>query len=99
MFNPFTRAPRGGAAWFSAGPVSSFPSLSASNSGPLAQQRQCGDAFAPGCKVFHVPSEDAAGARQVGIDEWADEESAGGKREQVMVFRWEGGFVAVDHVC
>ena len=36
----------------------------------------------------------------MGIDEWADEEAAGGaKREQVMVFRWEGGFVAVDHVC
>lgn len=97
MFNPFTRAPRGGAAWFNAGPVSSFPSISASNAGPLAQQRKCNDTFAPGCKAFYVPAEDASAARQVGIDEW-EEEGAGGKKEQVMVFRFEGGFVAVDHV-
>lgn len=97
MFNPFSRAPRGGAAWFNAGPVSSFPSIDASNNGPLAQQRQCNDKFAPGCKVFHVPSEDASTARQVGIDEWK-EEGAGGAKQQVMVFRYEGGFVAVDHV-
>ena len=97
MFNPFSRAPRGGAAWFNAGPVSSFPSIDASNNGPLAQQRQCNDKFAPGCKVFHVLSEDASTARQVGIDEWKDE-GAGGAKQQVMVFRYEGGFVAVDHV-
>ncbi|OSS45658.1 hypothetical protein B5807_09492 [Epicoccum nigrum] len=98
MFNPFSRAPRGGAAWFNAGPVSSFPSIDASNNGPLAQQRQCNDNFAPGCKVFHVPAEDASAAKQVGIDEWK-EEGAGEAKQQVMVFRYEGKFVAVDHEC
>ncbi|KAF2995805.1 hypothetical protein E8E13_000666 [Curvularia kusanoi] len=86
MYNPFSRAPRGGAAWFNAGPVSSFPAIDAENNGPLAQQRKCNEVFAPGCKVFHVPVEDAAQASVVAIDEWKDE-GVGSAKEQVMVFR------------
>ena len=44
-----------------------------------------------------MPAEDASTARQVGIDEWK-EEGAGEARQQVMVFRYGGKFVAVDHV-
>lgn len=95
MFNPFSRAPRGGAAWFNAGPVSAYPD-NTSDDGPLGQQRQCNDAFKPGCKVFHVPKEDATQASPVGIDDWKDGE--GDTKDQVMVFRYGGKFVAVNHV-
>jgi hypothetical protein len=95
MFNPFSRAPRGGAAWFNAGPVSAYPE-NTSDDGPLGQQRQCNDAFKPGCKVFHVPKEDATQASPVGIDDWKDGE--GDTKDQVMVFRYGGKFVAVNHV-
>lgn len=97
MFNPFSRAPRGGAAWFNAGPVSSYPSIDAENNGPLGQQRKCDDVFKPGCRVFHVPQDDASKATSVDVDEWKDE-SSGNAKDQVMVFRYEDKFVAVDHV-
>ncbi|KAF1930867.1 uncharacterized protein M421DRAFT_361330 [Didymella exigua CBS 183.55] len=96
MFSPFSRAPRGSAAWFNAGPVSSFPDIE-TDPGPLGQQRKCHDAFAPGCKVFHVPREDATSATPVAIDDWKDGETD--TKDQVMVFRYSGSVVAVNHEC
>ncbi|KAH6615380.1 hypothetical protein C7974DRAFT_403847 [Boeremia exigua] len=96
MFNPFSRTPRGGAAWFNAGPVSAYPLLTADD-GRLAQQHLCEGAWVAGCRVFHVPKEDAGGAVQVVIDEW--KEGGGDTKEQVMVFRYEGKWVAVNHEC
>lgn len=95
MFNPFSRAPRGGAAWFNAGPASSFPDIEA-DPGPVGQQRKCADVFAPGCKVFHVPKEDASQARPVAIDDWKDGEAD--TKDQVMIFKYAGKIVAVNHV-
>lgn len=96
MFNPFSRAPRGGAAWFNAGPVSSFPDIEA-DPGPVGKQRKCNDIFTPGCKVFYVPREDATSATPVAIDDWKDGETD--TKDQVMVFRYSGKVVAVNHVC
>lgn len=95
MFNPFSRTPRGGAAWFNAGPVASFPDIEA-DPGPAGQQRKCNGTFAPGCKVFHVPREDATSATPVSIDDWKDGETD--TKDQVMVFRYSGKLVAVNHV-
>ncbi|KAF1365059.1 hypothetical protein EJ07DRAFT_98513 [Lizonia empirigonia] len=96
MFNPFSRAPRGGAAWFNAGPVSSYPNLSSSH-GRLAQQHLCNETHVPGCKVFHVPKDDATLASQIAIDEWKDGEAD--TKDQVMIFQYNGTFVAVNHEC
>jgi hypothetical protein len=96
MFNPFTRAPRAGAAWFSAGPTSSYPNLDSAD-GRLAQQKLCDGKYLTGCKVFHVPKEDASLATEIAIDEWKDGE--GDTKDQVMVFLYEGSWVAVNHVC
>lgn len=95
LFNPFTRAPKAGAAWFNAGPVSAYPNL-ASDDGRLAEQKLCDGRYRAGCKVFHVPREDAALATPVAIDEWRDGE--GRTKDQVMVFLYQGRFIAVDHV-
>lgn len=55
--------------------------------------------LAPGCRVFHPrPSAAAATAEEVGIDV-APGEDAWAMREQVVVFRYEGAFHAVDHAC
>jgi hypothetical protein len=94
MFNPFSRTPRGGAAWFNAGPVSSFPDIEA-DPGPVGQQRKCNDIFTPGCKVFHVPKEDATQATPVAIDDWKDVETD--TKDQVMVFQYSGKIAAVNH--
>lgn len=95
MFNPFSRAPRGGAAWFNAGPISSFPDIEA-DPGPVGQQRKCNNVFTPGCKVFHVPREDATAATPIAIDDWKDGETD--TKDQVMIFRYNGKLVAVNHV-
>lgn len=96
MFTPFSRAPRGGAAWFPAGPVSSYPNLTSAD-GRLAQQHLCQDKYVLGCKVFHVPRDDATQASPIAIDDWKDQPGAG--KDQVMVFRFGGRVVGVDHVC
>lgn len=49
--------------------------------------------------MFHVPRGDSAQAAEVAVDEWKDAERAGDTRDQVMVFRYNGRFVAVNHVC
>ncbi|KAF2016784.1 hypothetical protein BU24DRAFT_423134 [Aaosphaeria arxii CBS 175.79] len=96
MFIPFTRSPRGGAAWFNAGPVRLYPNVSNKDSA-LAQQRLCHDQYMAGCKVFHVPKEDATQASPIAIDDWKDGET--NTKDQVMVFQYNGKFVAVNHEC
>ncbi|KAJ8117451.1 hypothetical protein OPT61_g1359 [Boeremia exigua] len=96
MFNPFSRAPRGGAAWFNAGLVSSYPRL-ASDDGRLAQQHLCQDKYMTGCKVFHVPRENATDATPIAIDDWKDGETD--TKDQVMIFQYGDKFVAVNHEC
>lgn len=97
LFNPFNRPSQaGGAAWFHAGPTSSFPNITDAHR--VAEQRLCNDKHLPGCKVFHVPRQDSSLATQVAIDEWKDPEAGGNAKDQVMVFQYKGRFVAVDHV-
>jgi hypothetical protein len=52
----------------------------------------------PGCRIFHVPREDSSKAAEISIDNWRDPE-AGDSKDQVMVFQYNGKFVAVNHVC
>lgn len=94
FFNPFVGNSRAGDAWFLAGPTTSFPNITASGDTPLSERLPCKGSFAPGCKVFHVPSTDSTQAVEVEIDDAV----AAGLKEQVIVFQYQGKFHAVDHV-
>ncbi|KAH9859410.1 hypothetical protein IAQ61_011191 [Plenodomus lingam] len=96
LTHPFSRSPRTNTAWFCAGPASSYPNVD--DSTRVGDQHACQGKYLPGCRVFHVPRTAGAKATEVAIDEWK-ETGAGSTREQVMVFRYKGGFVAVDHEC
>jgi hypothetical protein len=93
--NPFSRSSRAGDAWFCVGPASSYPNLD--DSTRVAEQRMCRDKFTPGCRIFHVPREDSSKAVEVAIDDWKDPER-GDSKDQVMVFRYNERFVAINHV-
>ncbi|KAI1814744.1 hypothetical protein GGS20DRAFT_585233 [Poronia punctata] len=79
-------------AWFSVGPVSSFPNLTESGTSVLCEPHSCDDATtAPGCKVFQVDG------RQV---EHISNISNGNElRQQVLVFRYKGKIHAIDNNC
>lgn len=98
---PFSRPQNGsgGGAWFPVGPASSYPNVD--GTGRISSPQLCsgGGRYLPGCRVFHVPRGDSAQAAEVAVDEWKDAERAGDTRDQVMVFRYNGRFVAVNHVC
>jgi hypothetical protein len=93
--NPFSRSSRAGDAWFCAGPVSSYPNVD--DSARVAEQRLCRDKFTPGCRIFHVPRQDSSKAAEVAIDDWKSPET-GDSKDQVMVFQYNGTFVAINHV-
>lgn len=95
IFNPFNRSSRAGAAWFNAGPTASYPNIENADSA-LAQQRLCNEKYLSGCKVYYVPKEDATQASLVAIDDWKDGETD--TKNQVMIFQYNGKFVAVNHV-
>jgi hypothetical protein len=96
LVNPFQSSSRAGNAWFSAGLASSYPDVD--DSTRVGEQRLCRDKYTPGCRIFHVPREDSSKAVQVAIDEWKDP-GVGDSKDQVMVFKYNGKFVAVNHVC
>ncbi|KAF2820950.1 hypothetical protein CC86DRAFT_303540 [Ophiobolus disseminans] len=96
LVNPFARPSRAGDAWFCVGPVSSYPNVD--DSARVAERRLCGDALTPGCRIFHVPRQDSSQATQVAIDDWKDAEN-GDSKDQVMVFQYNGKFVAINHEC
>lgn len=93
--NPFSRRSRAGDAWFCAGPTSSYPNLD--DTTRVGEQRACNDVFVAGCRVFHVPKDDSSKAAEIAIDDWKDAD-AGNSKDQVMVFQYNGRFVAIDHV-
>lgn len=95
IVNPFSRPSRAGAAWFCAGPTSSYPDVD--DTTRVGDQRACNGLFVPGCRVFHVPRDDSSKATEIAIDDWKDTD-AGDSKDQVMVFRYNGKFVAIDHV-
>lgn len=95
---PFIAQPRKGDAWFFAGLVSSFPNLTESGTDVLDEYRPCGNGESlPGCKVLHVPSDDASQAEQVEVDAIV---SCNGLalQDQSLVFRYKGKIHAVDNV-
>ena len=96
FFNVFTRNSRSGDAWFPAGPSTSYPNITASGSTPLSDQLPCQESVAPGCKVFHVPSDDSSQAKE--IDQSSSEGLPADLKDQVVVFQYQGDFHAVDHV-
>jgi hypothetical protein len=96
LANPFSRASRAGDAWFCAGSASLYPNVD--DSTRVGEQRLCRDKYTPGCRIFHVPRNDSSQAVQVAIDDWKDPE-AGDSKDQVMVFQYNGKFVAINHVC
>jgi nitrite reductase/ring-hydroxylating ferredoxin subunit len=95
LANPFSRASRAGDVWFCAGATSSYPNVD--DSSRVAQQRPCNGKRVPGCRVFHVPRNDSSKATEVAIDDWKDPD-AGDSKDQVMVFKYKGKFVAINHV-
>lgn len=96
FFNVFTRDSRSGDAWFSAGPSTSYPNITASGSTPLSAQLPCQERVALSCKVFYVPSDDSSQAKE--IDQSSSEGLPADLKDQVVVFRYQGDFHAVDHV-
>jgi len=94
IVNPFSRASRAGDTWFCAGAASSYPDIDESSR--IAQHRPCNGKRVPGCRVFHVPRDDSSKAIEVAIDDWKDP-AAGDSKDQVMVFKYMGKFVAINH--
>lgn len=98
--------------WFSVGLASSYPNITASTSREpyfkLAWPQPCpkdpsSEQKTAGCRIFHPKSNTttaggAGTAEEIGVDA-APGEDAWHMREQVVVFRYEGRFHAVDHAC
>lgn len=80
---------------FCVGLVISYPDID--DSTRVGEQRPCHGGYQPGCRIFHVPREDSSKATEVAIDEWKDAD-AGDAKDQVMIFKYKGRFVAVNHV-
>jgi hypothetical protein len=95
LVNPFSRASRAGDAWFCAGSTTSYPGVD--DSTRVGERRLCREKYVPGCRIFHVPREDSSKAVEISIDDWRDSEN-GDSKDQVMVFQYNGKFVAVNHV-
>lgn len=97
----FPRPPQaasGSNPWFYAGLESSYPNVD--GTARVGEQHACHGSYTPGCRIFHVPRGGSSSekATEVAIDEWKDAE-AGDSKDQVMVFRYQGEFRAIDHVC
>ena len=86
--NAFVRRPRADAAWHFVGPASVFPDL-----GPDS----AGTRIAPRCRAFTIPKPDGLDNEPPPPAE-VDIDLPGDLGDQVLVFRYKGGFHAVDHV-
>lgn len=84
---PFRGVPQASSDWFPVGRASSFPDL-------ISQPLLCKGDATPGCKVFHIPQQDASQGAQVPIADIGWD-----LKDQVLVFRFRGQFHAIDHVC
>ncbi|KAI0450653.1 hypothetical protein F5B21DRAFT_417390 [Xylaria acuta] len=96
---PFIAPSRKGDAWFFAGLISSFPNLTESGADVLHEHRPCenGESL-PGCKVFHVPSNDVSHAEQIEVDA-VTSHSGVALQDQVLIFQYKGKIHAVDNRC
>ncbi|KAL5405235.1 hypothetical protein PMIN03_008613 [Paraphaeosphaeria minitans] len=96
LINAFSQPSRAGNAWFCAGAVTSYPDIE--DQTRIGEQHLCQGNHIPGCRIFHVPREDSSRAAEIAIDEWKDAD-AGDAKNQVMVFKYKGKLVAVNHEC
>ena len=105
MFFPFLSSNQNGkSAWFCAGAALDFPNIQPPEDAAevISTPRRCGDARSmPGCKIFHV-AEDAATAKteatEVSMGDVVLAENTDALKDQVLVYRYKGRFIAVDHV-
>ncbi|KAL2019737.1 hypothetical protein VTK56DRAFT_9181 [Thermocarpiscus australiensis] len=98
MFRPFKALSRSGADWLCVGLASAFPDLS--DDGPLSRPQILGSDVKLGCRVFHVPREDASKWTEVPITAGSGEPSEiGDMTDQVLIFQYRGKFHAIDHQC
>jgi len=81
--------------FFFAGLASSYPDINTSDGPPLASRLSCEHLSLPGCKVFHVPTNDIAAAVELDLDDAVAAKLA----NQVLIFRFRNKFYAIDHVC
>ncbi len=82
--------------WFFAGLASSFPDVSSGDDGSsLSELYRCDDDFKPGYRVFHVPR---TGTSRVTELEAGNSDARPDLRDQVIVFKYNGKFHAIDHV-
>jgi hypothetical protein len=95
LLNQFSTSPRAGAAWFCVGSASSYPEVG--DTERVGAQRKCLDKYTPGCRIFYIPRGDSSAAVEVAIDDWKDLDH-GDSKDQVMVFKYNGKFVAINHV-
>ncbi|KAH8911639.1 rieske domain-containing protein [Coniochaeta sp. PMI_546] len=84
---PFRGVSQASSDWFPVGRASSFPDL-------ISQPLLCKGDATPGCKVFHIPQQDASQGAQVPIADIGMD-----LKDQVLVFRFRGQFHAIDHSC
>lgn len=73
------------------------PATAAADHPDLSSGEKQQEQLTPGCRVFH-PKTTSPAVEEIGIDA-APGEDAWAMREQVVVFRYEGAFHAVDHAC
>jgi hypothetical protein len=95
LINAFSPPERAGNAWFNVGTATSYPNIE--DTSRIGEHRPCEGTTIPGCRIFHVPRNDSARAREIAIDDWKDAE-AGDAKDQVMVFQYKGSFLALNHV-
>jgi hypothetical protein len=100
MVLPFLRASKPSTPWYSVGLVSSFASITPEDSAldASSDRRPCHPIKSHG-KVFAIPAEQGEmQARPVSDDTQSQVDGILGKEEQVLVFRYEGSFHAIDNV-
>lgn len=87
QMNPFIRHSRADAAWHRVGLDSAFPDLSLETDSSR---------IAPRCKAFHIST--ANGSSEPSAPVEADIDLPGELKDQVLVFKYKGKIIAIDHV-
>jgi hypothetical protein len=92
--NPFRMPSKSGTEWFSVGLASSYPDVALDDNEPRICGKH-GSKDQPGCKVFHVPRNDASQAKEVEV---VPDNVVQDLTDQVLVFNYRGTIHAIDHV-
>ncbi|KAF2114575.1 hypothetical protein BDV96DRAFT_494919 [Lophiotrema nucula] len=98
MAQPFV-APPLDTSWFSVGLASSFLDIIGAEATALAKYHTESGTQQVGCKVFHLQSEDSRGAVQLSQNPENQLDASLSKGQQVLVFRYNGKFHAIDNKC